>query len=60
MLYVLLVLHAVSTSYTCTVFLFRQTHGNNIGLFRQANTYTFVLKLYQYNSNSFQWKYQQT
>ena len=54
--YVLLVLHAVSISYTCTVFLFRQTHSNNIELFRQANTYTFVIKLYQYKSNRFQWK----
>ena len=54
--YVLLVLHAVNTSYICTVFLFRQTHRNNIGLFGQAITYTFVIKLYQYNSNNFQWK----
>ena len=54
--YVLLVLHAVSISFTGTVFLFRQTHRNNIGLFRQAKTYTFALKLYQYQSNKFQWK----
>ena len=52
--YVLLVLHAISTIYTSTVFLFRQTHRNNIELFRQANTYTFVIKLYRYKSNKFQ------
>ena len=56
MSYVLLVLHAASTIYTGTVFLFRQTHRNNIELFRQANTYTFVIKLYRYKSNKFQWK----
>ena len=29
--YILLVLHAVSITYIGTVFLFRQTHGFNIG-----------------------------
>ena len=54
--YVLLVLHAVSISYTGTVFLFRRTYRHEPGLFGQTITYTSVLKLYQYKSNKFQWK----
>ena len=42
--YVLLVLHAVSITYIDTVFLFRQTHRNNIVLFQHTKTYTFVIK----------------
>ena len=44
--YVLLVFHALGITYTDTIFLFRQPHRNNIGLFRQSKTYAFATKLY--------------
>ena len=54
--YVVLVLHAISTRYISTVFLFRRTYRHKFGLFEQTITYTFILKLYRYKSNKFQWK----
>ena len=56
--YVLIGLHAVSITYTGTVFLFRQTHRNNIGPVSTVQNLYFCHKLYQ--SSRFQWKYQST
>ena len=58
--YVLLVLHAVNINYTGTVFLFRQTHRNNIGPFRQAKTYISAINctnVIDFGGNTSQLKY---